>query len=227
MVEQLSFQEALATLMQQECCSAGRLAQLSAVPKQTVVSWLQGRVRKPHRWQDVARVAAALHLNEANATALLSSAGHRSIGELRQLAGSEAEQALLAPWPEETPTPFQAIADLAHFVGREEELASLEKALLEGQSVTITSLEGMGGVGKTSLAAHLAHRLRPHFPDGILWARLDTSDPLSILSTFAATYGRDVSDYPDLESRSCVVRELLAEKRALLVLDNAERDEQV
>jgi tetratricopeptide (TPR) repeat protein len=146
---------------------------------------------------------------------------------LRQLAGSEAEQALLAPWPEETPTPFQAIADLAHFVGREEELASLEKALLEGQSVTITSLEGMGGVGKTSLAAHLAHRLRPHFPDGILWARLDTSDPLSILSTFAATYGRDVSDYPDLESRSCVVRELLAEKRALLVLDNAERDEQV
>jgi tetratricopeptide (TPR) repeat protein len=226
MWEQQPFYEVLGTFMQRAYCSGSRLAQLSGLPRQTIISWLQGRVNKPHRWQDVARVAAALHLNEADATLLLRSAGHCSIDKLRQAAGSEAEQAVLAPWPGRS-APFQAIAGLTHFVGREAELADLEQALLNGRAVAITSLEGMGGIGKTSLAAHLAHRVRHHFPDGVLWARLDTSDPLSILSTFAAAYGRDVSDYPDLDSRSRVVRELLAGKRVLVVLDNAERDEQV
>jgi tetratricopeptide (TPR) repeat protein len=226
MDNQQPFQDMLDAFMQQTCSSAGRLARLSTIPKQTIISWLQGRVKKPHRWQDVVRVAAALHLNEADATLLLRSAGHLSISELQQVADNGTERTLLATWPARQ-VPFQAIADLAHFVGREAEFASAQEALLNGRAVAITSLEGMGGVGKTSLAAHLAHRLRPHFPDGVLWARLDTSEPLSILSTFAAAYGRDVSDYPDLDSRSRVVRELLAEKRALVVLDNAERDEQV
>lgn len=51
----------------------------------------------------------------------------------------------------------------------------------------------MAGAGKTTLAAHLAYQLRPHFPDGILWARVDISDPMSILSTFANAYGVDAS----------------------------------
>jgi tetratricopeptide (TPR) repeat protein len=226
MSKEKPFFEVLGTFMQQACCSCGRLARLSGVPKQTIVSWLQGRVKKPQRWQDVVRAAAALHLNEADATLLLHSAGHRSIEKVRQWATGDKEQLLLLPWSR-SPVPFQAVADLKHFVGREVELAILEKTLLDGRTVAITSLEGMAGVGKTSLAAHLAHRLRSHFPDGVLWARLDTSDPITILSSFAAAYGRDVSDYPDLDSRSRVVRDLLAEKRALVVLDNAEQDEQV
>jgi tetratricopeptide (TPR) repeat protein len=85
----------------------------------------------------------------------------------------------------------------------------------------------MGGVGKTALAAHIAYRLRPHFPDGVLWARLDTSDTMTILGAFADAYGRDVSRYTDQESRSQVVREVLANKRALIILDNARHSNEV
>ncbi|MGE5776068.1 MAG: ATP-binding protein, partial [Chloroflexota bacterium] len=80
---------------------------------------------------------------------------------------------------------------------------------------------------KTSLAIHLAYRLRSHFPDGILWARLDSTDTMSVLSSFARAYGLDVHDYKDVESCSRAVRELLAYKRTLIVLDNAETSEQV
>ena len=123
--------------------------------------------------------------------------------------------------------PFQAIADLPHFVGREQELRALEEALLAGQQVTLCSLEGMGGVGKTALAAHIVYQLRPHFYDGVLWARLDTSDTMSILSAFADAYGRDVSKFTDVDSRGQVVRGVLANKRALIVLDNARHSEEV
>lgn len=140
-----------------------------------------------------------------------------ALGPRRGGIGSEPE-----PLP-----PFQAIADLPHFVGREQQLQSLKKALLEGQHVTLYSLEGMGGVGKTMLAAHIAYQLRPHFPDGVLWTRLDAVDTMSALSAFASAYGRDVSRYTDIESRSQVVREILANKRALVVLDNARRSEEV
>jgi hypothetical protein len=81
-------------------------------------------------------------------------------------------------------------------------------------------LEGVDGVGKTALAARLAYLVRPHLPDGVLWARLDSTNPLTILRQFAEAYGRDVSGYEDLNSRSQVVREILANKRALIVLDN-------
>jgi tetratricopeptide (TPR) repeat protein len=85
----------------------------------------------------------------------------------------------------------------------------------------------MGGVGKTALAAHLAYMLRPHFPDGVLWARVDTSDPMSILNTFARAYGVDVSQYTDLDSRSRTVRDLMSGKRALMILDSVSQSAQI
>ena len=64
--------------------------------------------------------------------------------------------------------PFQTIADLPYFIGREHELAQLRHTLLDGGFVTICNVWGMGGVGKASLAAHLAYQLRGDFPDGVL-----------------------------------------------------------
>jgi len=73
----------------------------------------------------------------------------------------------------------------------------------------------------------LVYQLRDQFPDGVLWARLDTSDSLSILGTFADAYGKDVTQYKDVESRASIVRNLLAEKRTLIVLDNVETSAQI
>ena len=73
------------------------------------------------------------------------------------------------------------------------------------------------------MAAHVAYQLKDHFVDGVLWAEMDSSDVMTVLATFAAAFGLDVSQYVDLGSRSRVVRELLAHKRVLIVLDNVKK----
>lgn len=214
----------------------GQLAKLSGVPKPTIVNWMEGRVRRPRTLNDLVRLTAVLHLSEEEASQLLQSAGHPTIAELRldlQQMHDETLAQLVALWEPksglatENPAPFQAMAHLPYFVGRAEVLAKLRTALLVGEHATIYSIQGMGGVGKTALAAHLAYQLRSYFPDGVLWARVDTSDTMSILSTFASAYDLDVRQYGDVDSRSRIVRELLAHKQALIVLDNAQSSEQV
>jgi hypothetical protein len=96
----------------------------------------------------------------------------------------------------------------------------LQAALLLDYYDRPVVLEGVVGGGKTVLAARLAYRLRDHFPDGVLWARMDITNAMSTLRRFAEAYGRDVSGYEDEGGRSAAVRELLAGKRALVVLDN-------
>ncbi len=207
--------------------SAGQVAALSGVPKRTIMNWLSGRVRRPHDWRRLVQVAAALRLNEMGATELLQSAGHPAIAELRREATAVSDQQLLEAWPDTSGAPFQAIPDLPYFVGREAALTELGDMLRNGRSVTLYSLHGMGGVGKTALAAHLAYKLRPAFPDGVLWARLDTSDTMAILAYFAAAYGQDVSMHHDVATRAGVVRAILADKQALIVLDNAQTSAQI
>lgn len=224
-----SFAELLGRYVSQGGYSYGQLARLSGLPKRTLAHWLEGIVTHPRDWRDLVKVAAALRLDEPDATRLLQAAKHASLPQLLSQAQAEADCALLAPWNESLQrrleqAPFQAVADLPHFVGRERESAALQQALLAGK---LCSLQGMAGAGKTALATRLAYQLRPHFPQGVLWARLDHSDSLSILSSFAHAYGVDVREYTDLETRSRAVRELLANKRTLLVLDNAETSEQV
>lgn len=211
--------------------SVNRLARLSGVPKRTIANWLDGRIEKPRHWQALIKLAAALYLSQIEADQLLTAAGHPPVAELFRLAAG-SERALFKPFQPLIFTapfvaPFQVIVDLPTFVGRDSELIQLKEALLAGQHVGIFSLHGMGGVGKTALAVRLAYELRDHFPDGVLWARLDTSDTLTILSQFADAYGKDVHAYHDVESRGAIVRNLLNEKQALIVLDNAETSAQV
>ncbi|MCP5094877.1 MAG: tetratricopeptide repeat protein [Chloroflexi bacterium] len=213
----------------------GQLAKLSGIPKPTIVNWLEGRVRKPRGVNDLLRLTAVLHLQESEASNLLQSAGHPAIPELRQSAiqtGNNKQVKLLAQWaeqpqPQAKQAPFQAMADLPYFVGRETELTTLKQALMQAEHSTLYSLHGMGGIGKTALAVHIAYQIRFHFPDGVLWANVDMSDVMSVLGTFASAYGLDVSPYGDVSSRSRVVRELLASKRALIVLDNVNSSEQI
>lgn len=236
----VSHQEALADVlgvyMAQSGYTPGQLAKLSGIPKPTIVNWLEGRVKRPRVVDDLLQIGAVLHLPTQAMSRLLQAAGHPPLTELRATAvhtQNHPLQTLLQPWsavnptPTPRPSPFQVTADLPHFVGRTTELAQLRTLLLAAIPRPIISIQGMAGVGKTALAAHLAYQLRPNFPDGVLWARVDTSDPMAILGTFANAYGADVSQYGDLNSRSRLVRELLAHKQALMVLDSAQTSAQV
>ena len=226
----IEFADLLGQYLHRADCSAGRLSRLSDIPLRTLENWLNGRVRKPRRWQGIAQAAASLHLSAADTDRLLQSAGHPTLNTLRDTAVSPQDQSLLQLWPptqQNNPPPFQAIADLSYFVGREAEIAAMQQAILQHKRVVIHNLQGMGGIGKTSLAAHLAYQLRPHFPDGVLWAQVDAGSSMAILTSFAAAYGQDVSQHTDLENRARAVRAILAHKTALIILDNVENDGQI
>lgn len=222
-----SLADVLGCFIQREHTSINRLATLSGVPKKTITNWLEGKVRRPQQWQSLIMVAAALHVTEGDANTLLVAAGYPPLAELRTRLATETERCLFAVWSPPPTGPFQAIARLPYFVGRDSELYRASREILHGQHIAFYNLHGMGGVGKTTLAAQLAYQLRPHFPDGVLWARLDTTDTLTTLSAFASAYGQDVSRYTDLDSRGSAVRAILADKRVLIVLDNAQSSAQV
>ncbi len=116
--------------------------------------------------------------------------------------------------------PFQAPPAPLHFVGRATELAMLQAKLQSPQSNRLVALIGMGGIGKTTLAAHLAHDLRDHFADGVLWAYTASIEPLDILGGWAQAHGYDFSGLADVENRAAALRGVLADKQTLIVLDD-------
>ena len=80
-------------------------------------------------------------------------------------------------WLTDTPSPRFLPPPVAGFVGRSSELVTLTQTLLAGQDTGLTALvSGMGGVGKSALAAEAIHRLAQDptaFPAGIAWIRCD------------------------------------------------------
>lgn len=121
------------------------------------------------------------------------------------------------------------------FVGREPHLADLDRALAEQRdTVLISAVSGMGGVGKTALALHWAHRSRDRFPDGQLYVNLrgfDPHEPLRVgeaLRQLLVALGVAPADVPrEVEERVDRYRTLIANRRMLVVLDNASGVEQV
>ena len=106
---------------------------------------------------------------------------------------------------------------LTSFVGRDEELGLLDKALDESRLLTLT---GVGGVGKTRLAIQVAAEVLPRFPDGAWLCELAAAtDPEALGQVVAATLG--VTPRPGVTLEESVVG-FLRPKRLLVVLDNCE-----
>ena len=135
--------------------------------------------------------------------------------------------------------PAQLPSDAADFTGRDAQVGSLcgelasEPADARPGAVTIALITGMGGVGKTTLAIHAAHRLRDQFPDGQLFACLYSdcfrpTCPAEVLARFLRDLGVPEGAIPDgLEERASRYRSLLAGRRVLVVLDAAHDAAQV
>lgn len=95
-------------------------------------------------------------------------------------------------------------------------------------SPKIIALRGMGGIGKTTLAAALAHNaiLERDAPDGTLWVSLGPEpDLMSLLGEWGEELGQDFSGYPSPQSRSHALSAILHEKSAFLVIDDVWRAE--
>lgn len=131
----------------------------------------------------------------------------------------------------EAPTPRQLPADIGGFVHREAELRRLDAVMdvREGASpARCVVIAGTPGVGKTALALRWAHQAADRFPDGQLYVNLRghaAGEPLTpgeVLHRFLLALGVPAPSIPaDPESAAGLYRSYLADRRALIVLDNA------
>jgi DNA-binding SARP family transcriptional activator len=150
--------------------------------------------------------------------------------------------ARLLPIPRELPRPA------SDFTGRGDELTTLLGMLELGDSgegvptppgleapVLICAIDGMGGVGKSALATQVAHQLADRFPDGQLYVNLHGAtpgltplDPLHALGRMLRALGMNPAEVPtEVEEAAARFRSLAAQRRLLVLLDNARDAEQV
>ncbi len=133
--------------------------------------------------------------------------------------------------------PRQLPPAMRDFIGRDRELAALDALLADagtGAAVVITAVDGLAGVGKTALAVQWAHRVSDRFPDGVLYADLHgyglahQAEPQEVLDGFLRALGVRPEGIPLGEcAKTQLFRSLTAEKRLLVLLDNANSAEQV
>ncbi|GAB7032880.1 BTAD domain-containing putative transcriptional regulator [Streptomyces sp. NPDC021749] len=131
--------------------------------------------------------------------------------------------------------PHQLPATVSDFTGRASFVAELsdQLATAEGRVMAVSALTGIGGVGKTTLAVHVAHAAHRHFPDGQLYVDLQgaghaPSDPEAVLGAFLRALGTPDASIPNgVEERAALYRSSLAGRRVLALLDNARDAAQV
>ena len=143
-----------------------------------------------------------------------------------------AEPAVVAVRPAQLPASVPDFTGRAAFVDElSEVLASASEA--EGSVMAVSALAGIGGVGKTTLAVHVAHRARSAFPDGQLYVDLQgagprAAEPETVLGSFLRALGTADSAIPDsMEERAALYRSVLDGRRVLVLLDNAKDAAQV
>jgi DNA-binding SARP family transcriptional activator len=128
--------------------------------------------------------------------------------------------------------PAQLPADLPGFVGRKAETAQIQRLLTRSPGPPVVGLTGLGGMGKTALAVHVARVVRGEFPDGQVYADLGAggrpADPREVIGWFLGAFGVTGAALPEtLDERAALWRTLLDGRRVLVVLDGAEDAEQI
>ncbi|MDT7783645.1 MAG: hypothetical protein QOF58_2064, partial [Pseudonocardiales bacterium] len=123
------------------------------------------------------------------------------------------------PVPGKAHQPRRLPPALSEFVGRADLLTDVLPPL-----VVVT---GAAGIGKTSFAVQLAHRVREHFPDGQLFATLH-DDTTAVLHQFLRALGVPEDLVPSTEDQSsALLRDVTAGRQVLMVVDNATDASQV
>jgi|GEM_PF-3996302 len=202
---EITFSQQLQKHITESGYSVSQVARLSDLSKRTLANWVSGYVQKPRHADDLMRICHTLQLSPVETQALFS------------LAGLSAPESMVSS------RPFHLKPDLPYFVGREAEIEQITSDVLNGALKFAYAIIGMAGVGKTAFAMHLAHQLQKYFPDGVLWATADQPGSAeTILTSFALSFGVDVTTLPDLDSKSRVWRTLLHSKKTIIILDNVE-----
>ncbi|MDX3660890.1 tetratricopeptide repeat protein [Streptomyces sp. ID05-26A] len=197
------------------------LAERSGLGVRTIRKLENGLIRQP-RNDTVRLLADGLNLTGEDRAVFIDSA----------LAENDADVSARRPSPV-----FSLPSDTADFTGMDEQIAVMEARLAERQAadtaVPVVALAGAAGMGKTTVAVHVAHRLRRIYPDGGMFINLrgTQSNPvppdealgrlLHALNESAAASARSLDEKVER------YRLTLAARRVLVVLDDAGGLEQV
>ncbi|MGW3211555.1 BTAD domain-containing putative transcriptional regulator [Streptomyces parvus] len=189
------------------------------------------------------RRTAALQVYREGRERMVQDLGLEPSDELRRL-----ELGILNDAPELTPVyaqptgptvPRQLPPPSGRFVGRGDLVEALgarlaSKQASDHQAIRSVNIYGQGGIGKTSLAIHVAHQLtQEHFPDGQLYYDLHGSGPAHVtparaLDYFLRTLGVTPSDIPEgVDERAAMFRSRVADREMLLLLDDAADEAQI
>ncbi|GAA2826549.1 AfsR/SARP family transcriptional regulator [Crossiella cryophila] len=171
------------------------------------------------------RQAEALQTYQAATGVLADLLAVRPGAELRALHQAILTEAVPPPGPPpRRGLPIHQLPlDINDFVGR----ADLVEAIT-GAPAGTTVVYGQPGVGKTALAVHIGHLLKDRYPDGQLYVDLrgyspgEKPTPFAVLARFLRAFGLAESEIPPTEpGRARLYQSLLAERRFLVLLDNA------
>ncbi|MBF6332978.1 ATP-binding protein [Nocardia transvalensis] len=195
---------------------------------QRISDWRTGR-NVPSRFESFEPVLLTLiRLAQATSGPIPSVLSNRSAWQrLWQAANAE---------PSSHPVVTTALRrDIDTFVGRSAELHRILDAAGPGRVVSIHTIDGMPGVGKTALVTHAAHLLYDRFPDGRFFVELNAhtpgqtpADPFDVLARLLTDLGIAPGHIPGtLEARSDLWRDRLSHRRVLVVLDDARDHAQI
>jgi DNA-binding SARP family transcriptional activator/Tfp pilus assembly protein PilF len=186
------------------------------------------------------RRSEALEVYRETRALLADDLGVEPVPELQRLHRAILRDELPEPTRRSTAVPRQLPADVFGFVGRNDALTALDAILPHdgggvAQPVVVSAIAGTAGVGKTSLALHWAHRVCPHFPDGQLYVNLrgfeqagKPMDPDEAIHGFLDAFGVPAEGIPSgIQAKAALFRSVVADKRVLVVLDNARDAEQI
>jgi len=193
------------------------------------------------------RAGEALGVYHQARRAMLDELGIEPGARLQQLANAiaTADPALDLPpqsitiAPVGVPAPGLLPTDIADFTGRTEHLSRIREHMISAaeekarRAVPVVVIVGKGGIGKTSLAVHASHGMAEHFTDGQLFADIHGGSsqpvgPLQVLERFLRAFGMLGTQIPEsLDERAEVYRNLLADRKVLVVLDDAMNESQV
>lgn len=222
----LTFAEVLRHMRAEAGLTQEELARKAGLTPQAVGSLERGVRTRPYP-QTVRALADALGLGDDAAArlraavpsrhaAVRSTAAEAGPAQTSMPFGVPSQGQVLDPASPHDATELTVPPTRLH--GRAEDLAAVEQAFKDG--TRIATLTGPGGVGKTRLAAALAERLRPHFPDGVVSVALaGLSSGAEVLPAVARTLGLAGGDGP---ASAAAVLERLRDSKTLLVLDNCE-----
>ncbi|MFE9426447.1 ATP-binding protein [Kitasatospora sp. NPDC006697] len=229
----MRFGELLRELRRNRAWTQEELAERSGMSAHAI-SVLEAGRRRP-RISSVSRLAEALALTAADRERLVAAARGEERGEER---AQPAEQ--LTGRQQDVPAPRMLPYAVPDFTGRRSELDRLlalaaERGAGAAEAIVISAIDGMAGVGKTTLAVQAGHALADRYPDGQVFVDLHgftpgqpALDPAAALALLLRAVGVGEDGLPtDREELARLWRSAVAERRLLVLLDNAADTAQV